>query len=100
MYYLKTNQKIENLDDFAQVITKIAELKNSEWILQNTPFDKDKEDARQIIKQSLKEKGLKSTWLAEQLGITKNHLSKILNGKENITEQTINKIYQILNINN
>lgn len=49
------------------------------------------------IKQKIKDKGLKLTWIAEQIGISVQLLSMKLNGKATLDKETVNKIETLLN---
>ncbi|HKJ32394.1 MAG TPA: helix-turn-helix transcriptional regulator [Balneolales bacterium] len=47
---------------------------------------------------TLRERGMQQKELAEQMGVSPQHISKIVKGKENLTLQTISKLEQILGI--
>jgi plasmid maintenance system antidote protein VapI len=49
------------------------------------------------FKEKINEKGLKKKKVAEMLGITKEHLSRVLNSKSNLTielEERLRKVLQ------
>ncbi len=48
--------------------------------------------------QHLKDKGLNQSWLAEQTGVSRAHISKILNAQPNMTLLTIAKIAVALGV--
>lgn len=51
------------------------------------------------IKEWLKEEDLNMTQLAEQLGITKSYLSRIMNFQRNVPEHVLEKLKEILSKN-
>ena len=67
------------------------QIENEAWL------DKSADIAFTIL-ECLEEMGKSQSWLADQLGITRQHVSKIVKGSENLTLKTIYKIEQILNV--
>lgn len=49
-------------------------------------------------KKTIKDSGLKQTWIANQLGVTDAMLSMFLNNKTNMAPEKIEKLRKILNI--
>jgi ribosome-binding protein aMBF1 (putative translation factor) len=52
----------------------------------------------EFIKSKLKEEGRSQVWVAEQTGINKTVLTRILNGQTKATLNNANKIAKLLNI--
>ncbi|GAA5030519.1 hypothetical protein GCM10011506_19840 [Marivirga lumbricoides] len=67
------------------------QIENEAWL------DKSADIAFTIL-ECLDEMGKSQSWLAEQLGITRQQVSKIVKGRENLTLKTIYKIERILNV--
>ncbi len=51
------------------------------------------------IKANLDKKGMNQKELSELIGITKEHMSKVMNGKANLSFDTVEKIANILEFN-
>ena len=49
------------------------------------------------FKQKIKDRGLKITWIAEQIGITRSLLSQYLNGLRNMPDHIEVKLKEMLN---
>jgi len=47
---------------------------------------------------ALRKQGKKKKWLAEQLGVSKKRVGKMLNGTENFTIKTVSQLESILGI--
>lgn len=58
----------------------------------------DKEYIAQVIKNARKQKGLKQSQLAEQVGISEKHLSKIETGKNYPALDNFFKIVEVLSL--
>lgn len=52
----------------------------------------------QHLKRHIKEKGIKISWIAEQIDISQPLLSMQLNGKATLQEDTIEKVCELLSI--
>lgn len=52
-------------------------------------------DYRKIIKS----KGLKQCWIADQIGVSKSMLTKVLNGEKNFSPENKSKFNRLLGIN-
>lgn len=65
------------------------ELENEHWMSRSVAI------ALVILKQ-LKTKGKSQTWLADEIGCSRQYLSKILKGRENLTLETIGKLERAL----
>lgn len=50
------------------------------------------------LKEILEERGIKQTWLAEQVGISYKTLSNIINGRYNTSLDVALKIADVLNV--
>lgn len=50
------------------------------------------------LKEHIKQKGLKISWIAQQIGISQPLLSMQLNGKATLQEETVLKVCALLNI--
>ena len=53
---------------------------------------------REIVKEAMKLRNVKSKDLAEQIEVTKSTMSLFLNGKTNLGQEKIEKILDFLNI--
>ena len=51
---------------------------------------------QKALKQKIKEKGLKTTWIADQLKISQPSLSMYLNGKRNIPTDVEYRLKKLL----
>lgn len=98
MYFLKIENVVFDCQDLQTAITKIADATNQNWILQNTPFELDNTQTIEIIKKTLKEKGLKIVWLADKLNITRPHLSNMINGKVRMPKKVKDNLFKVLEI--
>ncbi|WP_296620007.1 helix-turn-helix transcriptional regulator [Marivirga sp.] len=67
------------------------QLENENWL------DKSADIAFSVL-EALDNLGKSQTWLAEQLGVSRQHVSKIVKGSENLTLKTIYKIEEVLGI--
>lgn len=50
------------------------------------------------VKEVLKEQGRSQTWLANELGIAKNHMNGICNNRYKLTEEVARKIKNLLGL--
>lgn len=98
MLYIKTPIEVISCADLSVAVAKIHDLKSSEWILSPLPFLSEKDELEQL-KSTIKEKGFKRRWIAEKLGISEVHLSKVLNGKYKLTKKLKEKTLKLLENN-
>lgn len=57
---------------------------------------KNNDDLRQAVDETIKESGYKKSWIAEQLGISRQGFSNLLN-KSNFSLDDANKILNVIN---
>lgn len=48
------------------------------------------------IKNHIKERGLKFSWVCDQIGISTGHLSNIFKGRKHLTQEVNDKINKVL----
>ncbi len=60
---------------------------------------KSKQTIPDKIKEHLEARGTKQTWLADQTGISPEHISNILANRVLLTEENLNKINEVLGTN-
>lgn len=73
-------------------------LQEAEWRQENRAWlDRSFEIAIQVL-MSLRKQGKKQKWLAEQLGVPTQRVSRMLNGSEDFTLQSITKMETALGI--
>jgi ribosome-binding protein aMBF1 (putative translation factor) len=73
-------------------------LEDAEWRQKNRVWlNHSFEIALQVL-TALRKQGKKKKWLAEQLGVSKKRVGKMLNGTENYTIKTISQLELILDI--
>ena len=60
---------------------------------------KRKKTTQQLWKEYLKSMGTKQTWLANQSGISQEHISNILAGRVLLTDENRKKINDVLGTN-
>lgn len=51
-----------------------------------------------LIGKTIKVKGIKQTWLADQIGVHPVTLNKFLNGKRGLAEEKLKTLLQVLEI--
>jgi transcriptional regulator with XRE-family HTH domain len=86
------SEKLNNLAKPSNWKEKLNyQIENEAWL------DKSADIAFSVL-ETLEELGKSQTWLAEQLGVSRQHVSKIVKGKENLTLKTIYNLEQILNV--
>lgn len=85
-------------------LQKIASSNKSNWV-EETGKQLSKGGVRQKARKIalrvlhvLKEKGMTQSELAERMGVSRQHVTKIVKGQENITLETIDKLEQALNV--
>ena len=85
-------------------LDKIVSEKSSDWInkaeweISNEGWlDKSAKIALKILR-TIREKNITQIKLAESLNVSPQHISKIVQGKENLTLETISKLEKVLNI--
>jgi plasmid maintenance system antidote protein VapI len=85
-------------------LDKIGSQKSSDWIekaeweISNEGWlDKSAKIALKILR-TIRKKNITQIKLAELLNVSPQHISKIVQGKENLTLETISKIEKVLNI--
>src|SRR5688572_13774992 len=85
-------------------LQKIASSNKSNWV-EETGKQLSKSGVRQKARKIalrvlhiLKEKGMTQSELAERMGVSRQHVTKIVKGQENITLETIDKLEQALNV--
>jgi DNA-binding Xre family transcriptional regulator len=89
------------LNKMKSKLSEIAEpdydwMADAEWHKKNKLWlDKSRKIALKIL-STLKEKNISQTQLADQMGVSRQMISKIVKGRENLTLSTISKIEQIL----
>jgi plasmid maintenance system antidote protein VapI len=70
----------------------------AEWQISNEDWlDKSAKIALKILR-TIREKEITQIKLAELLNVSPQHISKIVQGKENLTLETISKLEKVLNI--
>jgi antitoxin component HigA of HigAB toxin-antitoxin module len=52
-------------------------------------------EATELIEEMMKDKGVNRKWLADQLGVSKSHISQLLSGERNMTLITLAKIANV-----
>lgn len=57
-----------------------------------------KPNANELLSQMLKDRGIKKSWFAKQIGITPNYLSSMLTGRLKLSTDVAIKSSQLLNI--
>ena len=73
-------------------------VEKAEWRVANEGWlDKSAKIAIKILK-TIRAIGISQIDLAEKLGVSPQHVSKILKGQENLTLETIDKLEKALNI--
>ena len=82
-----------------KVVSKKSDwLEKAEWEISNEGWlDKSAKIALKILR-TIREKDITQIKLAELLNVSPQHISKIVQGKENLTLETISKIEKVLNI--
>lgn len=54
------------------------------------------EDARDLILQHLRERGIKQSWLASKLGLSNSHLTLTFQKQRDLTKENLKKINSLL----
>ena len=73
-------------------------VEKAEWEISNEDWlDKSAKIALKILR-TIREKDITQIKLSELLNVSPQHISKIVQGKENLTLETISKIEKVLNI--
>ncbi|TXG75753.1 XRE family transcriptional regulator [Candidatus Dojkabacteria bacterium] len=91
------DKKLANIEDFISPVPSGWQ-QEAEWRQNNRAWlDRSVDIAIQVL-MSLRNKGKKQKWLAEQLGVSTQRVSKMVKGKENFTLQTISQLEEVLNI--
>jgi transcriptional regulator with XRE-family HTH domain len=92
------------MTDIKKKIAEVAEKDKSKW-LEKAKYRRENRDwllkSKHIalrVLGVLKERGMQQKELAEQLGVSKQQVSKIVKGKENLTLETISKLEKALGI--
>lgn len=57
-----------------------------------------KDDAYKVLRSTIENKGLKQNYVAEQIGITPNYLTSILNGRRRLNANVAISASQVLGI--
>jgi ribosome-binding protein aMBF1 (putative translation factor) len=73
-------------------------LKDAEWRIENRQWLMYSFEIALQTLIALREQGKKKKWLAEQLGVSRKRVGKMLNGSENFTIKTISQLESILGI--
>ncbi|PWN06848.1 helix-turn-helix transcriptional regulator [Rhodohalobacter mucosus] len=92
------------MTDIKKKIAEVAEKDKSKW-LEKAKYRRENRDwlvkSKRIalrVLGVLKERGMQQKELAEKLGVSKQQVSKIVKGKENLTLETISKLEKALEI--
>ena len=86
------SEKLNNLAKPSNWKEKLNyQIENEAWL------DKSADIAFSVL-ETLEELGKSQTWLAEQLGVSRQHVSKIVKGSENLSLKAITKLEQVLGI--
>jgi predicted XRE-type DNA-binding protein len=94
MYYIKTPTQIIECLDLSNALAHIHDLGN-DWLLSPTAFENAENELKEI-KHKIKSQGRTNNWVAENIGISNVHLSKVLNGKCKMTKKTKQKVLALL----
>jgi transcriptional regulator with XRE-family HTH domain len=54
------------------------------------------EDAHMVVQRIIESRGIKTTWFAEQLGVSQSHISRLLSGERPWTPELRQKAAQVL----
>ena len=87
-------------DKLNKIVSKESSkwIDKAEWQISNEDWlDKSTKIALKILR-TIREKDITQIKLAELLNVSPQHISKIVQGKENLTLETISKIEKVLNI--
>lgn len=92
------------MSEIRKKIAEIAEKDRSKWIekaryrRENRNWLRKSQRIAVRVLSALREKGMNQTELAEKLDVSKQQVSKIVKGKENLTLKTITELENVLGI--
>ena len=87
-------------DKFDKIVSNKSSkrIDKAEWQISNEDWlDKSAKIALKILR-TIREKDITQIKLSELLNVSPQHISKIVQGKENLTLETISKLEKVLNI--
>lgn len=92
--------KMKNKENFLALVSKedTKTLEKNRWRINNRHWLRESQEIAMKILDKLDELNWSQKDLAEKMGVSPQHINKIVKGSENLTLDTITRLQKILNI--